>query len=328
MTTFWDTYATLCARVGKAPSVVARECGMMYTNPTNWKRGAIPRNSTLRRIANYFGTEADDLLTGAAAVKSEAKDTIAAGGARDAVCYTHGGWSVHAICADGEAWFAARDAAEALGFDRPLAATAQHVRAEDVRTAMIRRGDTLSAAPTAVISAAGIVDLVRASASPDAHEFRRWIMGEVLPTVLSRAAGITQESIERMLGDPDTLIRLATELREARKAADGLRDKAQYFDALCASHDAHSIRDTAKLYGIEERVLVDYLLRSKLCYRGDGGRIMPYAKYSGTYFDVRLVICETTADFHSIPQTLITTRGIAEIRKRLLEEGVIHDADK
>nr|DAG27085.1 MAG TPA: hypothetical protein [Caudoviricetes sp.] len=48
--------------VGKAESVVAKEIGRDSKTVTGWKNGAIPYNSTLKRLADYFGVTVEDLL--------------------------------------------------------------------------------------------------------------------------------------------------------------------------------------------------------------------------------------------------------------------------
>ena len=60
---FWDVYTRLCAKVGKAPNVVAREvCGVKSTGTvTGWKNGAVPRNGVLAKLADYFGVTVEEL---------------------------------------------------------------------------------------------------------------------------------------------------------------------------------------------------------------------------------------------------------------------------
>lgn len=60
---FWQNYVRLCNKVGKAPSVVAVEIGKTDAVATGWKKGAIPRQSTLLQLAEYFGVTVDYLLS-------------------------------------------------------------------------------------------------------------------------------------------------------------------------------------------------------------------------------------------------------------------------
>ena len=59
---FWDIFVKLCNSVGKLPTIVVKEIGIAHGSITEWKRGRIPRDSTLIKIANYFGVTVDYLL--------------------------------------------------------------------------------------------------------------------------------------------------------------------------------------------------------------------------------------------------------------------------
>lgn len=52
---FWENYISLCNKIGKAPNVVAAECGVKSTGTvTGWKNGAMPRDNILLALAKYF----------------------------------------------------------------------------------------------------------------------------------------------------------------------------------------------------------------------------------------------------------------------------------
>lgn len=59
---FFPNYLTLCTRKGIAPTVVAHQCGFTSASYTGWSRGAIPRLSSLQKIADYFGVTVEQLL--------------------------------------------------------------------------------------------------------------------------------------------------------------------------------------------------------------------------------------------------------------------------
>lgn len=61
---FYDNYLLLCNSLGKSPTKVALEIGLNRSAPTSWKSGIIPRDATLQKIAKYFGTTTEYLLTG------------------------------------------------------------------------------------------------------------------------------------------------------------------------------------------------------------------------------------------------------------------------
>ena len=58
---FWENFVRLCNEAGKPPSRVAAELGLAKPATVRWKKGAIPRDSTLCRMADYFGVSVESL---------------------------------------------------------------------------------------------------------------------------------------------------------------------------------------------------------------------------------------------------------------------------
>lgn len=61
---FWETFIKLCASNGTKPNPVAAKLGLSSGSITKWKNGAKPNDTTLQKIADYFGVSVDYLLTG------------------------------------------------------------------------------------------------------------------------------------------------------------------------------------------------------------------------------------------------------------------------
>jgi transcriptional regulator with XRE-family HTH domain len=59
---FWNTLVELCNNKGVSPNFVAKELGITSGTVTSWKKGGIPRDTTLRKIADYFGVSVAYLL--------------------------------------------------------------------------------------------------------------------------------------------------------------------------------------------------------------------------------------------------------------------------
>lgn len=59
---FWKNFVTLCSSVEKSPNKVCAELGLSTAVATYWKNGAVPRDTTLKKIADYFGITPEDLL--------------------------------------------------------------------------------------------------------------------------------------------------------------------------------------------------------------------------------------------------------------------------
>lgn len=59
---FWSVFVDLCAKRGVSPNAVAKELTLSSGSVTSWKGGAIPRPTTIRKIADYFGVSPDLFL--------------------------------------------------------------------------------------------------------------------------------------------------------------------------------------------------------------------------------------------------------------------------
>lgn len=84
--------------------------------------------------------------------------------------------------------------------------------------------------------------------------FKRWITHDVIPAIRKHGGYLTNDKIEEVLTDPDTIIKLATTLKEERlKRAEAERQleeakpKMIFADAVSASDTTILIGDLAKL---------------------------------------------------------------------------------
>lgn len=61
---FWDNFISLCTKVGKSPSAVAKEIGLSNGVTTAWRNGTTPRNAVVQKLADYFNVPVEVLLEG------------------------------------------------------------------------------------------------------------------------------------------------------------------------------------------------------------------------------------------------------------------------
>lgn len=150
-----------------------------------------------------------------------------------------------------EPWFIAKDVCAVLEIGNP----SQALTNLDDDEKGITTTDTLGGPQkTVTVSESGFYKLVLRSRKPVAKEFQRWVTHEVLPNIRRHGAYMTEQTVERILSDPDTLIRLATDLkheREARKHAEQqvkvLAPKAQALDDFTSIEGTRSVREAAKV---------------------------------------------------------------------------------
>ncbi|MGZ7298081.1 BRO-N domain-containing protein, partial [Streptococcus pyogenes] len=67
-----------------------------------------------------------------------------------------------------------------------------------------------------IINESGLYSLILKSKLPSAKKFKRWVTSEVLPAIRKHGGYLTPEKVEEALLNPDTIIQLATKLKEER----------------------------------------------------------------------------------------------------------------
>ena len=153
---------------------------------------------------------------------------------------------------DGEPWFVGKDVAEALGYTDPNKAIVMHVDEEDklndkTASSLGQRGGWL-------INESGLYSLVLSSKLPGAKQFKHWITKEVIPSIRRHGIYATQSTVEQMLADPDTAIKILSEIKAEREKNKALESKIEedkpkvlFADAVSVSGSAILIGDLAKI---------------------------------------------------------------------------------
>lgn len=157
---------------------------------------------------------------------------------------------VRTLNENGAVLFCGRDVAAALGYARPKDAIAAHAKGAVKRRIPTGGGEQ----EMSFIPESDLYRLVFSSKLPTAEKFTDWVTAEVLPAIRKHGAYMTPETIEAALLNPDTIIKLATELkseREKRMALEGKveedKPKVLFADAVSASHTSILVGDLAKL---------------------------------------------------------------------------------
>lgn len=239
---------------------------------------------------------------------------------------------VRVIEKNGEPWFVAADVCRTLGLDQ---VTRAMDRLDEDERGLLKVTHPQSPDKTMEVNGVnepGLYHLVLCSNKPEAKAFKRWITHEVIPAIRKHGTYMTPDTIEKVLSDPDTIIKLATDLkneREARlhlEAANSLltvqmqvaQPKADYFDELVDRGVNISIRETAKQLGVKERAFVDFLMKHKYLYRDKKGKLTPYAQHDNDLFVIKECFNEKTN--WGGTQTLTTPKGRETFR--LLMDGM------
>lgn len=196
------------------------------------------------------------------------------------------GNEVRTVLINDEPYFVGKDVVTAIGYQNTKDAINKHVKSKYRRES---RFATPSGTQTmTVISEPGIYQLAGQSKLPTAEPFQDWIYEEVLPSIRKHGAYMTDEKIEEALLNPDTIINLATQLkneREGRLIAEQrvkeFQPKVSYYDKVLSNDVLMTISLIAKDYGMSGVSMNKLLHKLGVQYR-QGGTWLLYAKYQRT----------------------------------------------
>lgn len=179
---------------------------------------------------------------------------------------------------DGKIYFVASDIAKALGYQNTSEAIKYHCKGVAKCYIPTNGGKQ----KMNVITEGDIYRLAANSELPGAEKFESWIFDDILPTIRKHGAYLTPEKIEEALLNPDTLIRLASDLKAEREARQSLETKVEqdkpkvlFAESVTASKNSILIRELAKVLqqnGIEtgEKRLYEYLRENGYLIRKRG----------------------------------------------------------
>lgn len=95
----------------------------------------------------------------------------------------------------------------------------------DCKSRLDQRGIVLSDTPTnggiqqlVYVNEKNLYKVIMRSDKPQAEPFQDWVCGEVLPSIRKHGAYATEETIDKIINDPDYGIKLLTALKEERVA--------------------------------------------------------------------------------------------------------------
>ncbi|ANT43810.1 antirepressor [Lactococcus phage 98103] len=225
---------------------------------------------------------------------------------------------VRTVLIDDEPWFVGKDVADILEYSDTQAMT-RRLDDEDIKSYTDKSSG--QGRQIKIINESGLYEAIIGSKKKETRPFKRWITHEVLPTIRKHGAYMTDSKLEEALLNPDTLINLATQLKQEREEKAQLRalnstlavenqimqPKAQYFDDLVERNLLTSFRDTAKMLKVGQKQLIDWLLENKYIYRDKKNKLMPYAQYNNDLFETKESKGATSS--WKGAQTLITPVG-------------------
>lgn len=164
-----------------------------------------------------------------------------------------------------------------------------------------------------------------------AERFQAWVTEEVLPSIRKHGAYLTNGKIEEILLSPDTLIKVATELKNEREKnvlltqqVSESRPKADYYDKIMQSKSLVTITQIAKDYGWSAKQMNDKLHDLGVQYK-IGGQWVLYSKYQDKGYTFSTTVDITKKDGSSSVRmnTKWTQKGRVFIYNLLKENDIL-----
>ena len=190
---------------------------------------------------------------------------------------------VRTLTIDNKPWFVGKDVADALGYSASRNALSKHVDSDDKLTHQISASGQKR--EMVLINESGVYSLIFGSKLDSAKRFKKWVTSEVLPAIRKHGTYMTDQTIEDVLTNPDTIIRLATDLKNERKEklmlaqqVTELKPKADYTDLILSNKTLVTITFIAKDYGMSG-LAMNKLLHDLGVQYSQSGVWLLYAKH-------------------------------------------------
>lgn len=162
------------------------------------------------------------------------------------------GNEVRTIEINSEPWFVLADVCKVLEIKNSRDAAAR-LDADEKGVALT---DTLGGKQNVtIINESGLYAVTMRSDKPKARQFRRWVTGEVLPTIRKHHAYMQDDVLEKALTSPDFLIQLATQLKSERERREQLEQKAEQDKPKVLFADSVATSETSILVGELAKIL-------------------------------------------------------------------------
>lgn len=230
---------------------------------------------------------------------------------------------------EGKEYFPATDVAIKLGYSNPHDALTKHCKNDGV--AFCEVTDSIGRLQQKkFINEGNLYRLIVKSRLPEAEKFEEWVFEEVLPSIRKHGAYMTPETIEKALLNPDTIINIATRLKEeqekrqqAERVIAEQQPKVLFADTCLASDDSILVRELAKLVTDQGIKIGQNRLYDKLREWGYiiKGRTEPTQRaMDAGYFEVIQRAIQTPDGTRTSRTTKVTPKGQMRIIQRLKKE--------
>ena len=239
--------------------------------------------------------------------------------------------NIRTVTIDDKIYFVAKDVADILEYSDTEALTRRLDNDElntytDNSSGQVRH--------ITIINESGLYNAIIGSKKQEAKKFKKFVTSEVLPAIRKHGGYLTEQKIEEALLNPDTLIQLATNLKEEREKRKALEAEKQenkpyvsFAKSVEASVNSVLIGMFAKTLSEENGVkigqnrLFEWLRKNGYLMDVPGERYnTPYQKYiDNGYFEVATLTFAGTTGTHQKFTTKITGKGQISLAQKIVD---------
>lgn len=264
-------------------------------------------------------------------------------------------WKIRVIMRDGEPWFVASDVCKCLELKDDAGTICRELDEQDKVTlsreefagGVSNRGIICSVdarvQSLVFVSESGMYDIVIMSRKPEAKAFKRWVTHDVIPSI-RKTGGYGIRTVDDMINDPDTAIRLLTQLKIMRlqnKQLEMERDEAVRTKAMIGSRREATAMATASAKSKEckrletenELLKQDFITNPEFCRQLLAQNLVVYAestlngKCSKALKELTALMEKPTLNWNEwndkagkeVPRTAYHKDVCAELKQRILD---------
>ena len=167
----------------------------------------------------------------------------------DKYLFNFQGLDVTVMTNNNEPWFIAKDVCKLLDIKNTTVAVG---RLDQDEVTKFNLGGLQG--EVNLVNESGLYELIFASRKAEAKTFKKWVKQEVLPAVRKHGTYMTPQTIEEVLSNPDTIIKIATQLKEEQKkriqaeqVIEQQKSKVIFAESVEGSQDSILIAQLAKI---------------------------------------------------------------------------------
>lgn len=220
---------------------------------------------------------------------------------------------------DGNVYFCASDLCRALGYANGRDAVAKHCDEGDVvkcDTPTYNQHGAQVMQSMTFVNESGLYALIFGSKLPQAKEFKKWVCGEVLPSIRKHGAYATEATIESIIADPDSGIKLLKALKEERDQRRLAESKVSLLEEV-TKEQAPKVLFADSIIGSKSSCLIGELAKiiTQNGYEIGQNRLFAWMRehhYLGT-----------SGEYYNIPNQKYIEQGLFELKKNAHSENGI-----